>query len=116
MVAPPDGHMGQYMASLRALLGRDDQVYWPADGPARRDPLPLVRAYIAHRNMREEAILNRIRSGDRSIAAIVAAIYTDVNPRLQGAAVLSVRAHLEHLIEQGRVRRRENIYEATRKR
>ena len=33
---PPDGHMGDYLASLRKLLGRDDEVYWPAHGPPVR--------------------------------------------------------------------------------
>lgn len=104
VIAPPDGHMGQYFDSLRKLLDRDDQVYHPAHGPSRRDPLPLVRGYLAHRKMREGAILQRITQGARSIEDIVAAIYADVDPRLHGAAALSTRAHLDHLVEQGRVR------------
>ena len=31
--------------------------------------------------------------------------------RLHGAAALTTRAHLDHLIEQGRVRRRDDSYE-----
>jgi glyoxylase-like metal-dependent hydrolase (beta-lactamase superfamily II) len=112
VIAPPDGNMAQYMASLRLLLDRDDDVYLPAHGPARRDPKPLVRAYLAHRKMREAAILDRIRKGDRTIGEVVAAIYADVDPKLHGAAVLSTRAHLEHLIEQGRAHLREENYEA----
>ncbi len=114
VVAPPDGNMGQYMASLRLLLDRDDHIYWPAHGPARRAPLPLVRGLLAHRNMREQAIVQRLKSGDRTVGDIVRAIYADIDPRLHGAAGLSTRAHLEHLVEQGRVRRRGDIYEATR--
>ena len=111
VIAPPDGHMGQYLASLRLLLGRDDQVYYPAHGSERRDPLPLVRAYLAHRQMREAAILNRLRDGDRTIEDIVRVLYADVDPRLHGAAGLSVSAHLDHLIEQGKVRRTAGGYE-----
>jgi glyoxylase-like metal-dependent hydrolase (beta-lactamase superfamily II) len=112
VIAPPDGHMGQYFASLRLLLERTDDVYYPAHGPSRRDPLPLVRAYLAHRQMREAAILNRLKAGDRNAAAIVTALYADVDPRLHGAAALSVTAHLDHLVEQGKVRRSEGGYEA----
>jgi glyoxylase-like metal-dependent hydrolase (beta-lactamase superfamily II) len=105
VIAPPDGHMGQYLASLRLLLGRSDQIYYPAHGPARPDPLPLVRGYLAHRQMREAAILNRLQEGDRTVEDVVKVLYADVDPRLHRAAGLSVTAHLDHLIEQGKVRR-----------
>jgi glyoxylase-like metal-dependent hydrolase (beta-lactamase superfamily II) len=112
VIAPPDGDMGQYFASLRKLLDRDDHVYHPGHGPSRRDPLPLVRGYLAHRRMREEAIRARVEQGARSVAEIVAAIYADADPKLHGAAALSTTAHLEHLVEQGKLRKIENLYEA----
>ncbi len=105
VIAPPDGNMGQYFASLRLLLERDDEIYHPAHGPPRRNPKTLVRAYLAHRKMREEAIITRLRAGDRSIEEIVRANYADIDPRLHAAAGLSTLAHIEHLIERGFVRR-----------
>jgi glyoxylase-like metal-dependent hydrolase (beta-lactamase superfamily II) len=114
VIAPPDGDMGQYFASLHKLLDREDLVYHPAHGPSRRDPLPLVRGYIAHRRMREAAILARVAQGQHSIPEIVASIYADVDPRLHGAAALSTRAHLDHLVQQGRLRETEGRFEATR--
>jgi glyoxylase-like metal-dependent hydrolase (beta-lactamase superfamily II) len=104
VIAPPDGNMRQYFASLRLLLGRDDDIFHPAHGPSRRDPKPLVRAYLAHRKMREEAIIARLKAGDRSIEQIVKANYADIDPRLHAAAALSTLAHIEHLIERGLVR------------
>jgi len=112
VVAPPDGNMADYMASLGLLLDRDDEFYLPAHGPARRDPKPLVRGYIAHRRMRERAILNRIKAGAATIPSIVAAVYSDIDPKLHGAAALSTEAHIEHLITQGLVRANERGYEA----
>ena len=103
--------MGQYMNSLRLLLERDDKMYLPAHGPLRQDPKPFVRALLAHRRMREAAILNHIRSGEKTVAEIVNAIYTDLDPKLHGAAALSTLAHIEHLIEQGEVRQRGQSYE-----
>lgn len=105
VIAPPDGNMGQYFASLRLLLERDDAIYHPAHGPPRRDPRSLVRAYLVHRKMREEAIVARLKAGDRSIEEIVKANYADIDPRLHAAAGLSTLAHIEHLIERGLVRR-----------
>jgi len=103
VIAPPDGNMGQYFKSLRLLLERDDAIYYPAHGPARPDPLPLVRAYLVHRRQREESIVTRLRRGDRTIAEIVKANYADTDPQLHPAAAMSTLAHIEHLIEQGRV-------------
>ena len=111
VIAPPDGDMGQYFASLRKLLDRDDQVYHPSHGPSRPEPLPLVRGYLAHRRMREAAILSRVVQGARTIPEIVAQIYADVDPRLHAAAALSTRAHLDHLIEQGKLKVQDFIYE-----
>ncbi len=62
--------------------------------------------------MREVAIFNRIRHGDGTVVEIVATIYAEVDPKLHGAASLSALAHIEHLMEQGRVRKREGKYQA----
>ena len=110
VVAPPEGHMGDYMASLRKLLKRDDVIYYSAHGPEKRKPLSLVRAILAHRKMREEAICGRVKAGDSSIGEIVANIYADVDPRLHAAAGLSTLAHLEHLMERGRIETKNGMY------
>jgi glyoxylase-like metal-dependent hydrolase (beta-lactamase superfamily II) len=112
VIAPPDGDMADYFASLRKLLGREEQVYHPGHGPSRADPQPLVRGYLAHRRMREEAIRARVQQGARSIPEIVASIYADVDPKLHGAAALSTRAHLDHLVAQGKLRATDGVYEA----
>jgi glyoxylase-like metal-dependent hydrolase (beta-lactamase superfamily II) len=112
VIAPPDGDMAQYFDSLRKLLAREDQVYHPGHGPSRRDPLPLVRGYLAHRRMREEAIRARVAQGARSVAEIVTAVYAGLDPRLHGAAALSTKAHLKHLVAQGKLRETDGVYEA----
>jgi glyoxylase-like metal-dependent hydrolase (beta-lactamase superfamily II) len=110
VVAPPDGNMNDYMGSLRKLLKRNEVIYYPAHGPESRKPLGLVRAILAHRKMREEAIFNRVKAGDQTIGEIVANIYADIDPRLHGAAGLSALAHLEHLAEKGRLEMRDGRY------
>lgn len=103
IVAPPDGSMSDYIASLHKLLARDDRIYFPGHGGPVRKPLPFLRGLKAHRKMRERAILERLRAGDRTIPDLVAAIYRDTNPALHGAAGLSVLAHLEDLTSRGDV-------------
>lgn len=104
VVAPPDGSMRAYMASLDRLRERADEVYWPGHGGPVRDPRRFVRFLAAHRRQREAAIRGRIEAGDRDIRAIVGAIYRGLAPALTGAAALSVFAHLEDLVERGLVR------------
>jgi glyoxylase-like metal-dependent hydrolase (beta-lactamase superfamily II) len=103
IVAPPDGAMADYMASLDKLLARDDRLYFPGHGGPVTEPASFVRALKAHRKMRERAVLERLRAGDRRIPDMVKVIYASTDPRLHGAAALSVLAHIEDLIEQGRV-------------
>lgn len=103
VVAPPEGNMHDYMASLERLLSRDDQLYLPTHGPAIENPHDFVRAYIAHRRAREQQITTQLQAGHDKISAIVDVLYADVDPRLHPAAALSVLAHLEDLQQQGRV-------------
>jgi glyoxylase-like metal-dependent hydrolase (beta-lactamase superfamily II) len=103
IVAPPDGAMRDYIASLDKLAARREQRYLPGHGGPVEDAHNYVRALKGHRRMREAAILERLTQGDRSIAEIVAAIYRDTDPRLHRAAGLTVLAHLEDLVAAGKV-------------
>jgi glyoxylase-like metal-dependent hydrolase (beta-lactamase superfamily II) len=103
VIAPPDGHMRDYLSSLEKLLARDDSVYWPGHGDIVENPQRLVRGYISHRQLRENAILTRLGAGDRTIDSVVTAIYASLDPRLHRGASLSVLAHLEDLVARDRV-------------
>jgi glyoxylase-like metal-dependent hydrolase (beta-lactamase superfamily II) len=103
IVAPPDGAMGDYMASLERLLERDDRIYFPGHGGPVKDPAAFLRGLRTHRRMRERAVLERIRAGDRLIPDMVKVIYATTDPKLHGAAALSVLAHIEDLVEKGEV-------------
>ncbi len=103
IVAPPDGAMADYMASLDMLLERDDRLYLPGHGAPVRDPTAFCRGLRTHRRMRERAVAERVRAGDRTIPEMVKVIYRSTDPRLHGAAALSVLAHIEDLVEKGEV-------------
>ena len=103
VITPPDGSMTDYMASLRLLLERDDAIYYPTHGTAITEPKPFVEAYIAHREAREEQIMDCLADGVTDISAMVKRMYTDVPEYLHPAAARSVEAHLIHMEETGRV-------------
>jgi glyoxylase-like metal-dependent hydrolase (beta-lactamase superfamily II) len=101
VVAPPDGAMSDYMASLEKLARRSETLYFPGHGGAVTDAGAFVQHYIRHRRAREAAILARLREGEADIPTLVAAIYVGLDPRLVRAAGLSVLAHLEDLTARG---------------
>jgi glyoxylase-like metal-dependent hydrolase (beta-lactamase superfamily II) len=101
IVAPPDGSMGAYMASLEKLRGRSETTYWPGHGGPVRDPERYLRALIGHRRMREASIVAALQAGPAAIPALVEGMYVGLAPKLKGAAALSVYAHLEDLVGRG---------------
>lgn len=103
VVAPPEGHMGDYMASLERLLERRDLVFFPGHGGRIETPRRVVKAYLMHRKMRESAIYACLEEGARFIPQIVEKIYPRLESSYHPAAALSVLAHLELLLERGLV-------------
>lgn len=98
IVAPPDGSMVDYMASLERLAGRDEQLYFSGHGPEIPDAVRFVKFLMRHRKAREASILHRLAKGEADIPTIVRASYIGIDPRLMGAAGYSVLAHLEDLV------------------
>ncbi len=98
IVAPPDGSMVDYMASLDRLAARDEQLYFSGHGPEIPDAPRFVRFLIRHRKAREASILRRLAKGEADIPTIVRASYIGIDPRLVTAAGYSVLAHLEDLV------------------
>lgn len=101
IVAPPDGSMAAYMASIEKLRGREDKRYWPGHGGPVREPQRFLRGLVQHRRLREAAILGRLQAGDETIPAMVPTIYQELPAALRGAASLSVLAQLEDLVARG---------------
>ncbi|MBC9033675.1 MBL fold metallo-hydrolase [Sphingomonas sp. JC676] len=103
VVAPPDGDMAAYMASLDKLMARQDRIYFPAHGEPVERPHRFVRGLIGHRKQREGQILRLLRQDVGAIPAMVERMYVGLDPRLTGAAGRSVLAHLIDLEARGLV-------------
>lgn len=101
IVAPPDGDMGAYMASLRRLQARDWDRFLPGHGDDILSPAARMSDLITHRRAREAAILAALSDGPATAEGLARRIYTDTPPALLGAASRNVLAHLIDLSEQG---------------
>ena len=103
VIGPPDGDMTSYMESLEKLLTRDDEVYWPAHGTCIHDVKNFVTTFIQHRLGRERQILRCLQDGYNIITEMVPMMYKETDPRMYGAAALSVLAAMIRLIDTGQV-------------
>jgi glyoxylase-like metal-dependent hydrolase (beta-lactamase superfamily II) len=104
VIGPPDGNLGQYLASLDKLLARDDVAYWPTHGPCITEPHALVRAYRDHRRERTEQLLAALADGPATLVDLVPRLYTATTPKaLWRAAAASLYAHVLDQVERGRV-------------
>ena len=103
IVAPPDGDMVAYLASLRRLGELDLARILPGHGAPIERPYEKIDEYLAHRLMRERQILAAVEAGVATVPEIVARLYADVHPGLHWAAGLTVRAHLGKLVAEGAV-------------
>jgi glyoxylase-like metal-dependent hydrolase (beta-lactamase superfamily II) len=104
VISPPDGDMGDYLASLEKVRDRGFQTLWPTHGPpVTQDVAGFVQAYLDHRLLREAQVIAELRKGRQVIRDMVASMYADVDKRLHPAACHSVLAHMIHLVRTGRV-------------
>jgi glyoxylase-like metal-dependent hydrolase (beta-lactamase superfamily II) len=105
VIAPPEGNMADFLASLDGLMQRHDKMFLPAHGGRIQTPQRVVRAYIMHRQWREQTILACLDEDIRTIPGIVEKLYGGLDTELKEAAALSVLAHLDYLIERELVAR-----------
>jgi glyoxylase-like metal-dependent hydrolase (beta-lactamase superfamily II) len=104
VIAPPDGDMSAYLASLDRLKRLRPRLrsIAPGHGHVIDDPIGVIDEYVAHRLERERQIIETLRSrGSASIAELVGDIYVDVPVELHGWAAYSVWAHLRKLADDG---------------
>ncbi len=111
VIAPPEGNMNDYLASLRRYLELPRlTALMPGHGPVIADARGRIEEYIAHRRDREEQIVGAMQAGASAIPQIVKSVYTDVPEDMHQLAELSVLAHLEKLEGEGRVTRAANEF------
>jgi len=109
VIAPGDGDMRLYIEQLRRLRALDATLALPAHGDPIDDPNALFDHYVAHRLAREARVLEAVVAAGAAGATdgeLVPRAYADTSPSAWPFALLSLQAHLEKLVVDGRVRRR----------
>ena len=103
VIAPPDGSMREYMATLELLMQRQDEIYYPTHGSPVVNPQAYLAALYQHRVDREQQVLKYVERGVNTIDRMVPEIYTELDPVLYPAAAMSLFATVECLAQQGRL-------------
>ena len=103
VINPPDGNMQAYFTALRALLEEDLDWLAPGHGFLIDQPHRAVRRLLAHRQTREDKVLQALRqAGSVTPEAMVPLVYDDVPPERHAMAARSLLAHLEKLEAEGK--------------
>jgi len=119
LIPPDDGDMGEYLRQLERLALLDARRALPAHGDPIDDPSVLFRAYVAHRLAREAKVVQALAGSERggavdaerdagrgapiTLEALLPTVYGDVAPEALPFALLSLRAHVDKLVRDGRV-------------
>jgi glyoxylase-like metal-dependent hydrolase (beta-lactamase superfamily II) len=97
LVSVPDGSMADYLASLDKVIALPCRQYLPAHGGPIADGPVYATALRAHRRMRNEQVIAAVRTGARTVAAVVKAIYPAQPLPVRMAARMTITAHVEYL-------------------
>ena len=103
LVATPDGSMADYLSSLDRLLELEWNHYLPAHGGAIKKGRDFAKALKAHRIMRNTQILDALAAKGLTATDLLNQIYPKTQGRLRFAARLTLSAHLEFLVQTGKV-------------
>jgi glyoxylase-like metal-dependent hydrolase (beta-lactamase superfamily II) len=100
VIAPPDGDMADYLASLERLQAMRLRAIAPGHGHLITDPAAKIDEYLEHRRAREGQIVDELEQrGDQgaTIDQLVEVIYPDLVAELVPRAAQTVHAHLRKL-------------------
>ena len=119
VIAPPDGNMTAYLASLEKLKTLS-LTQWtlthlaPAHGNLIEHPIAVIDAVIQHRLKREAKVMSCLeRLGSSTLTDLTSAVYDDAPAFLHPIARFSLLAHLDKLQEEGRAQHHDSIWQAT---
>lgn len=103
LIEPGDGDMRVYLDQLRRLAGLHAQVALPAHGDPITEPTAHFEHYVRHRLKREAKVLDALAAGAADLEQLLAKVYDDTPKAVWPIARLSLRAHLDKLLAEGRV-------------
>ncbi|KAG6444077.1 hypothetical protein O3G_MSEX003162 [Manduca sexta] len=96
-----------YMKSLNKILELKPSFIYPGHGNIVEDPIPKIKYYIAHRNQREQQILEVLKNNVGKAfneMDLVKIIYVETPEALWPAAAFNVNHHLSKLTKERKVK------------
>ncbi len=108
VIAPPDGDMAAYLASLRALRRQHLRRLAPAHGGLLDDPDQRLAGIIEHRLQREADILAALEDRPADVMALTTAVYPALGEPLRTVAGWQIQAHLDKLANEKKVMQRDD--------
>jgi glyoxylase-like metal-dependent hydrolase (beta-lactamase superfamily II) len=99
-VAPDPGALAGYLAGLERLRARKLALICPGHGPLVADPDAKIAEYLTHRLAREQALLDALAAGARSIDDLLDRAWADAPAILRPAATVTLAAHLDKLADE----------------
>ena len=108
VIDPPEGNLGDYLASLERIRSLGLRTLVPGHGPPNRGVDATLEALIRHRQMRESRVLRALEGGPLGEDLLRDEVYADTAGADPALAARTLRAHLEKLEKEERVRRRDD--------
>jgi glyoxylase-like metal-dependent hydrolase (beta-lactamase superfamily II) len=106
-VGGEEGSMAAYLDSLRRLREIPLDAICPGHGPVVWEPRAKLDEYLSHRLERERLVLEALDAGAETRDEVLDRAWSDVDfqaaPYLRIAAALTLQAHLDKLVAEGRV-------------
>jgi glyoxylase-like metal-dependent hydrolase (beta-lactamase superfamily II) len=107
MVTYPEGDVAAYLASLKRVAALHPRLLFPGHWDPVEAAEAKIEEYRAHRLERERQLVSALERGpgtaDELTRRVYAAEVGDSEPLLK-AAEMTLRAHLQKLVDEGRVR------------
>jgi glyoxylase-like metal-dependent hydrolase (beta-lactamase superfamily II) len=102
-IAPDPGALAGYLAGLERLRERGLALICPGHGPLVQDPDAKLDEYLTHRLAREQALLDALAAGARTVDDLLDRAWADAPALLRPAATITLAAHLDKLADEGRL-------------
>ncbi len=103
LIATPDGSLSDYFASLDKVITSNWKKYLPAHGGEIKNSKQHTIALKQHREKRNSQILQALKDKSLTINELVNIIYPSHKGRTRFAARLTLKAHLEYLLDKGKI-------------
>jgi glyoxylase-like metal-dependent hydrolase (beta-lactamase superfamily II) len=103
VIAPPEGDLAQYLASLRRLQGYPSRLLLPGHGGPSNRPAETLAEALAHRAKREAQLLAALGPEPQTVAGLAPELYKGTPAALMRLAELQILAGLRKLEAEGKV-------------